>query len=282
LADLEKSDWVTGMNDPVLGASIHKKIQGELGKGGKRPELDADILERVEKKLEVISSMAQEVAVQKRRRLDVWDHASLRSKEEQDGFKSNLIGFYDCGDGKDDKQLKCMVTGKVFPRDQVIASHLWKRATEGQGLDEFGLEPDDVDSPRNGLLMLDDIENAFDRKDLCFIYHPTKQEIRLFLLNPNLKNAVITNTALTFGDIDGTPLLGSNRPFRRLLGWHAKCAIHRAFRVKRWIDKIDHQGYDTLLELSEGACFPKDAYFQDDDSAVSMSGSSPAASSAKT
>jgi len=246
------------------------KFKNELGKGGgKRHELNTDVLERLEKKLETISSMAQEVAIQKRRRLDCWDHASLRSKEEQDGFKSNLIGFYDRGDGKDDKTLKCMVVNKFFPREQVIAGHLWKRATEGQALDEFGLESDDVDSSRNGLLLMADLEKAFDRKDLCFIYHPTKQQICLFLLNPGLKDTVISNTTLTFGEVDGAPLQGINRPFRRILAWHAKCAIHRAFRVKKWIDRIDSQGYETLLELSEGACFPKDAYFQDDDSAVS-------------
>jgi len=161
--------------------------------------------------------------------------------------------------------LKCMVLDKFYPRNRVKAAHIWKHATHGLGLEEFGLEASDVDSPRNGLLLSEDLEKSFDNKDICFIYNPMNRQIVLFVLNPILKDAekptiVAPSNALTFLEVDGLPLLVKNPPFRRLLAFHAKCAIHDAYE-RGWISNIDKQSYQTLLDLSEDAHgFPDDDF----------------------
>eukprot|EP00604_Paraphysomonas_vestita_P003331 CAMPEP_0174818550 /NCGR_PEP_ID=MMETSP1107-20130205/1279_1 /TAXON_ID=36770 /ORGANISM="Paraphysomonas vestita, Strain GFlagA" /LENGTH=53 /DNA_ID=CAMNT_0016030559 /DNA_START=612 /DNA_END=770 /DNA_ORIENTATION=+ len=46
--------------------------------------------------------------------------------------------------------------------------------------------PSDIDHVRNGLLLLDPIEQAFDRKDICFLYDPLTNELIAKVLNPSL------------------------------------------------------------------------------------------------
>jgi hypothetical protein len=83
-----------------------------------------------------------------------------------------------------------MVLDRFFARDKVIASHIWKLSTGGDGLLEFGLHPMDLDSTRNGLLLCKSIEEAFDVKDVCFLIdriHSANIFIKVlnpFLLNP--------------------------------------------------------------------------------------------------
>jgi len=212
---------------------------------------------RIEKNLEHVS---KEVVLQKRKRLDIWT-PSKRSLVEQAGFKEALTAFYERGDGKENNELKCMVLDQLFPREKVRAVHIWKYATHGEGLSEFGLKPEDVGSPRNGLILSEGIEQKFDSKDICFIYNPIAKQIQLYVLNSALLDTdkptlVSPSDKVTFFQIDGATLhCGASKPFRRLLAWHAKVATEIAL-TRRWINKADKQGYETLLALSEDAHFP--------------------------
>jgi len=215
------------------------------------------LLEPIQTVSQGIRLLGKEVVTQKRKRLDCWT-ASKRTVDEQAGFKNELIDYYERGDEKHNEELYCMVLNRLYPRGQVRASHIWKFATHGEGLDEFGLKPADVRSPRNGLLLSEDLEKAFDNRDVCFIYNPIKKQIQLFVLNPEIRDRIVSpSTSKTFKDIDGDPVRAKKMPFRRLLAWHAKLALEHAL-ARGWIDSVDKQGYETLLELSEDAHFPGD------------------------
>jgi len=259
LIDVNIEYWVKEFG-PVLGSSLHKKIQ-EDGKQGGGEESKIDQLLTSNKRIERgLTRVSKEVIIQKRQRLDIWT-PSKRSLAEQAGFKDALTAYYERGDGKDNNELKCMILNQFFPRKHVRASHIWKYCTLGKYLPEFGLIEEDVGSPRNGLLLAESIEEKFDSKDVCFIYNAMRKHIQLFVLNPVLLNMekpvyVSPSDSVTFAQIDGAQLLcGDGKPFRRILAWHAKLAIDTALS-RRWINKADKEGYETLLALSEGAHFP--------------------------
>jgi hypothetical protein len=91
-----------------------------------------------------------------------------------------LIEYYNRADG--DTNILCMLTNMSFPARFVRASHIFKRSFEDE-LKLFGPELN-IDHPRNGLLLLEPIEELYNRKDLCFLYNPTTQKLHAKLLNP--------------------------------------------------------------------------------------------------
>ena len=104
------------------------------------------------------------------RRLDPWTSAQ-RTREELAAFKARLLTFYGCS-AQDNALEKpwacCMASGVELPQPLVKASHIWKRCTHGEGLDEFGLRATDVHSARNGLLLASQLEAAFNVKRITF------------------------------------------------------------------------------------------------------------------
>ncbi|PRP75398.1 hypothetical protein PROFUN_15712 [Planoprotostelium fungivorum] len=172
-------------------------------------------------------------------------------------FKNSLISYYDRKDPQS-SDIKCMVLDRFYPQDKVRGSHIWKYATYGEGLDEFGLKEDDVNKERNGLLLGEGIEQAFDSKQLCFLYDAlnTKKFV-VKVLDPDLLRSstpVSPSQTRTFSDINNLPLcLPADRsPFRRLLSWHAKCTYTTALK-KKWIEQPAFDTFTTYDNLSNGA-----------------------------
>ncbi|PRP75993.1 Crinkler (CRN) family protein [Planoprotostelium fungivorum] len=171
-------------------------------------------------------------------------------------FKNSLISYYDRKDPRS-SDIKCMVLDRFYPRDKVRGSHIWKYATYGEGLDEFGLKEDDVNKERNGLLLGEGIELAFDSKQLCFLYDPINTKFIVKVLDPGLLQSstpVSPSQTRTFSDINNLPLClpAGRSPFRRLLSWHAECTYTTALK-KTWIDQPAFDTFTTYDNLSNGA-----------------------------
>ena len=245
------------------------EISTELEKQGK--ELGKQ-LEKQGKKLEFVT---KEVIIQHRIRMDNWTE-SKRSKEEQESFKEVLIAFYQCMHPSDPKLLRCMVLGDFFPRQLVIASHIWKHCTNGEGLEEFGLRENDLSNPRNGILMCKEIEKAFDTKRLCFLVNRINTDnlvLKLldpFLVNPATSPLVISGySPLKFCDIDEQYLQHpvGNLPFRRILDYHAKLSFTKAIN-RDWL--AAESKFDDFFDMSIGASIPDlqlyQTLFDDNDS----------------
>jgi len=207
---------------------------------------------RLEKKIDLIG---KESIIHKRKRLDAWT-PSKKSKTEQKEFKEALIDYYQRADPNQPNNLFCMILNRSIQRDQVIASHIWKFATHGEGLEEFGLDKSDVSSPRNGLLLAKPIENAFDSKQVCFCYDPFNKKLKLEVLDPSIMEAVVY-AQTKFKDINGHYLHHPQdcNPFRRILSWHAKLAFELA-KNRNWIDENKFKLFVDFADLSTGASIP--------------------------
>jgi len=188
---------------------------------------------------------------------DIWTEGG-RSKQESEEFKNALIKYYKRQAGWfSGGKIKCMVTDLACKRELVIGSHIWKHSKRGRGMFKFGLAVADCVSPRNGLLLLKDIEMEFDIKGVCFLYDAFKQKLVLKVLNPSLLPKTITNTTLTFADVDGNILHhpAKHLPFRRILNWHARCSYKHA-QEQGWTTVGPGDVVKDYFDLSETASIP--------------------------
>jgi hypothetical protein len=230
----------------------------EIGKQGTEIGKQSKELIKQSRKLEFVT---KEVVIQHRMRMDIWTESN-RSKQEQQAFKESLIPFYVCQHHSNPHLLRCMVLNDFFPRHLVIGSHIWKSCTHGDGLEEFGLQVNDLINPRNGILMCKEIEQAFDTKKLCFLVDRINTNNLVLkvldpvLLSPSTSPFVIEgNSQLRFCDIDGYSLHHPvNRiPFRRILDFHAKRSYQKAIN-RGWL--AASSTFDDFFDMSIGASIP--------------------------
>lgn len=172
------------------------------------------------------------------------------------------------------EQVICLATGKSYDASLVRAAHIWKHSTKGKGMAlYFGLSRDDVKNPRNGLLLLKVIEEAFDRMELCFLYNPLQRVIVTHILRPSLTKKKV-DEELTFADLHGRNLhLPPNVfPFRRILAHHARWAIHKALQ-HGWIQEEEMTRLDGNLCASEGAIWPRDLALDEEEKSSNFTAS---------
>lgn len=217
--------------------------------------------EEVKKKLEdtkqeiktLRDSLAKAEIRRLQKKIDCW-HSNNGTETENRQFKDSLANYYQCSvpSGSD---LKCMVTNRYYPRNEVCACHLVKRATQGDTMHLYGLPPD-INNPRNGILMLEPIEQAFDQKEICFLYDSLTNELKVKVLNPLLVTEPLTalnprkTYPMTYGDIDGLTLQLPTGifPYRRVLSMHAKFAYSQALNMG-WI--ADSETLNTYFNISD-------------------------------
>jgi len=190
-----------------------------------------------------------------RQKLDCW-HSNSRTAIESAVFKDTLAVFYGCA-RTTNTDLKCMLTGNFYPCPEVRASHIIKRSTYGDTMHLYGLSPN-VDNVRNGLLLLEPIEQAFDRKDICFLYDAMSNQLVAKVLNPSLMTELMPKSQprgatypMTYGSIDGLVLQlpsASTFPYRRALSMHAKFAFSRALYME-WI--AESTPLDSYFNISD-------------------------------
>lgn len=210
-----------------------------------------------------IEFIRKELIASKKMRMDPWT-TSKRSIEEQQNFKQALVNYYQRDAGNN--QLYCMVLNRAYDRQHVIASHIWKYCTRGKGLNEFGLKATDINNPRNGLLVAEGIEKAFDIKQLCFLWDPLQTCFKLVVLDPSLLNQlVVPSTTQKFQDIQSSVLHHpqQNFPYRRILGWHAKMSYEFALE-QGWIDSNTFSQFQDYSYLSNPGSLPDSDWKEDD------------------
>ena len=153
--------------------------------------------------------------------------------------------------------MKCMASGMVLPQHLVRAAHIWKYATGGEGLEVFGLRIVDVHNTRNGLLVAEKVDSAFDVKRVGWEYDMLHDSFRFrvwdqeLLQQPICKLSPAETAALrahgaasglsenapemtgrvpTYAELNGRTLEHPPgcMPYRRLMAWHYKCG-HDAY-----------------------------------------------------
>lgn len=151
-----------------------------------------------------------------------------------------------------------MILNNEYNRQDVIASHIWKFSKRFYGLERLGLTIKDINSPRNGLLLVKAIEEKFDIKDVCFLYDPLKQMIFLKILNPGIFDIVVLPSPKTFREIDGSPLKfpKDRPPFRRILNLHALLSFRHA-KAMGWSTVGPDEVVNNYFDLSDTASMPE-------------------------
>ena len=189
--------------------------------------------------LEVLPDVLREVGRSRRSRLNCWERESIRTtgSRRSSTFRSQVISYYKRASNSK-KSVRCQILNEYVFRAQatnIVAAHIWKVSTVGDGLQDFGLEHGDVDSPRNGLFLTKGIVDAFDRQRVCFLYNLLQNKLFLWVADPLLMDETIAGSSSTFADVHEKPLHCPNGklPFRRLLSWHARLTL------ERW-DKYDN------------------------------------------
>jgi len=163
--------------------------------------------------------------------------------------------------------ITCQILDVVLPNFLVIGAHIFKHEWASDAKILLGI--DNIDSTRNGLLLLQPIEKAFDRSRLCFLKGRSQNSFCLKILDPALReqdllasclpyiteaeckklessfddvrnslanSLTIDGRQLTFGDLEGRALIckGKTRPYKRCLNFHASRARDYAVEMK-WI-----------------------------------------------
>ena len=197
-------------------------------------------------------------------------------------FKKSLLhhyGYATPSSSTDPQFIRCMLLDIPLPSKVVIGAHLFRHSLHDIAASLLDLE--DINDPRNGLLLFQPIEVAFDKFQLSFIYDKeadtfrlklwdqalrlqllvdsiTDKNVRLRIENPDgwrrrSRPCVAKNCTLdlltTFGDIDGKCLVFTNltRPFKRCINLQARVAREEAVRNK-WIDESDEDFEDFWSE----------------------------------
>jgi hypothetical protein len=169
-------------------------------------------------------------------------------------FKSDLINEYKCLSPASPNHIKCMMTGYVLRKDKVIASHLIALAHESI-LRVLSYPPAFKWNPKNGLLLCQSIDKAFENMEITFLFNIQTSIITMQVLYDDLlMKSVFTQddfnfvqgyddmskkrkkkfrqimSELTFGDLDGKQLILPPLvfPSRRILLWVAKSAYENA------------------------------------------------------
>lgn len=182
--------------------------------------------------MEVLPDLFREVVLTRKIRLNPWASVSARTTGSQrsDRFRKQVIAYYKRAT-QSKKNVKCQVLDELTPtekaKDKIIAAHIWKASTRGKYLDEFGLQASDVNSPRNGLFLTKGIEDAFDKQQVCFLYHVLESKLVLWVADSGIMTKIIDGSTRTFSYVHQRPLLcpPDCLPYRRLLSWHARLTL---------------------------------------------------------
>mmetsp|Transcript_8931 Transcript_8931/g.12389 ORF Transcript_8931/g.12389 Transcript_8931/m.12389 type:complete len:223 (-) Transcript_8931:175-843(-) len=193
-----------------------------------------------------------------RNALNCW-RINNRTMVESTEFKRSVINYYGRAVDVDSNgkilSARCMVSNDVFSYNELTPAHLVKHSTP-QLMRCYGLQPSDIDNPRNGVLILKAIEESFDRLDTCFLFNSFSGKLTFKVLRPYLMECRIcpsSNTVMkTFGDIDGKelqlPTDSGSCPYKRVLSMHAKYAFARALQYG-WI--VPTETLDTYFSVSD-------------------------------
>ena len=176
---------------------------------------------------------------------------SKRKSQVSSKLKGELVTLQ--GGSAPNGLLRCMLLNRLLPYAYVIGAHLLKR--EWGDMSKELADVDDVEDPRNGLLLYKPLEWAFDTSRLAFTWDGATSRFVAHLLDGHLANVKLVEKAkellkdryrrsedavelgeMCFSDVDGLPLvlpLGFT-PYRRCLCLHANLARQEALR-NEWL-----------------------------------------------
>ena len=184
--------------------------------------------------------------------LDCWEGlGSNRTSEQSHTTRIEVVEHYGL-----DKKKQCQILGES---DHVVNAHIFPKS-RSKLLVLLDLKQKDVDSPRNILRIHNDIEKAFDKKEIMFEFDAATTSFTLKVMNTAILETRLQDRSETFRDIHGKILNipNGNLPFRRLM------AIHSFYVRQKWSMDMNEAEIRTkeLLSFSvDGAAQARIASF---------------------
>eukprot|EP00961_Rhodomonas_salina_P153130 2061775-Rhodomonas_salina.1 len=177
----------------------------------------------------MVSTLSSQIASLRHNEVDPWEGLDSTSSTST-SFRSRLKYFYG--------STMCLLTPM-----EGTAAHIWPRS---RGFCFPSSSSVSVNHPKNGMFLVKAIEEAFDRRQVCFICDPFTRSIAFKVLNPKLKEQQVGSTT-TFGKLDGKCVHfdDDRRPSFALLSRHAQSAIKFAMCEKM----ISDQDGGQLLQI---------------------------------
>ncbi|KAJ7551252.1 hypothetical protein O6H91_06G007000 [Diphasiastrum complanatum] len=196
------------------------------------------------------------------------------TKEQEAQFRKNALKFYGYSKSEyegSESRMYCIVLNQTVPAVCVVTPHLFKPEWAAVAWDVMGFE--NINNPRNALPMYCAIAEAYDTLRLCFI--SKKNELLCYVLDPNLIRKPIISLAcdncklikepdsalaasVTFEKMNREPVIGfanNQRPFRRVLNFHARQALAHAVSQSWYSPNWQFTDYysddDELLNWAE-------------------------------
>ena len=154
--------------------------------------------------------------------LDCWEGlGSNRTSEQSNATRSEVVGYYGLGGKK-----VCQILGDSL---HVVNAHIIPESKSNL-LVLVDLDREDVNNPRNILRLHNDIERAFDRKDVMFEFDEATESFTMKVMNRDIEAIQLRDRTETFLEINGRTLVLPNRnlPFRRVM------AIHSFYVKQKW------------------------------------------------
>jgi hypothetical protein len=147
-----------------------------------------------------------------------------------------------------------MLTNALFPTPRVHRSHIFQASWDDEQfqdlLEEGGLELT-KNSPKNMLLLHDNVECKYDRGQLLIEYVESSQQFICRSLDQRIASEIIFphTEPVTFGDYDGKPLNfpTDSRPLTRLIRFRA--IVNRMAAI--CLGYIGHQDYEHLMRMDD-------------------------------
>lgn len=189
----------------------------------------------------------------------LWSKSSLQevSKEIEIKFREDLLLHLDYS--PDSELLPCMISGELGNSRQVVAARIIPFKVDPRLLSAISVNPSDIFSPFNGLLLSQSIRQCFDKLQLSFISVPLSKYPCMRIWDDSCRSIPLwPESKLTVGQFDGFPLkLGNHTPFKRGLSYQAYSAY------LQFSYGFHSQDEELLSEISQECKLMKEAVIKD-------------------
>jgi hypothetical protein len=159
-------------------------------------------------------------------RNNLW-RGSVMSTVRDEKFRKDLLTALGYTAKKRKNGYPCMVSKLLGNGDNVLAAHIAPAVSEVKRLNSIGLTEDDVNNPRNGLLLAYGIEKCFDNLRLSFVKsNPLSTKLYMKIWDDSCRHFPLWHPNYdsenkTVGDYDGCELDLKHSPFKRALSYQA-------------------------------------------------------------
>jgi hypothetical protein len=194
--------------------------------------------------VEKVNKVAHTLSTTTPSAMDPWESKLSNSTVRPEGLRKRAATHYGHCELSQGKGIlaQCCLTGIIGNRDVVTNAHLLPRNTPEHFLRELDIVnvDDTVDNLQNMVILCQNIDKAFEKKQLCFLVD--EEDPLCFILkiwDEKVKSKLVfdkdTHKRL-IGSFDGRKMRFEEGkvPFKRVLSLHAQCSYETAKKMK-WI-----------------------------------------------